>query len=169
MMVGVQPASKGGNTVPSRAHPQNGNGKPVGRQIPEKMGQTRPPMSHSGPPTQSPQTRRNQGGLARNACVELPPKPRSDGRRAVSFGDASFVDSTTYGNGSSMLGNGSYRCDSVHAAMFDGAFQTQLSHQLPAAAPGCNPSPAGTTSTHRGWQLHSRRLQAQRATRAPEL
>ncbi|EFY89067.1 hypothetical protein MAC_04842 [Metarhizium acridum CQMa 102] len=150
MMVGVQPASKGGNTVPSRAHPQNGNGKPVGRQIPEKMGQTSPPMSHSGPPTQSPQTRRNQGGLARNACVELPPKPRSDGRRAVSFGDASFVDSTTYGNGSSMLGNGSYRCDSVHAAMFDGAFQTQLSHQLPAAAPGCNPSPAGTTSTHRG-------------------
>ncbi|KFG86470.1 hypothetical protein MANI_004858 [Metarhizium anisopliae] len=124
----------------------NGNGKPVGRYIPDKMGQTGPPMSHNGPPTQSPQTRK-QGGLASNACVELPSKPRSDGRRAVSSGDAPYVNSTAYGDGGSMQGNGSYNGALVQPAMYDRAFQAQPSHQLPAAAPGRNASPAGTTST----------------------
>ncbi|KIE01379.1 hypothetical protein MAJ_02720, partial [Metarhizium majus ARSEF 297] len=126
----------------------NGNGKPVGRHIPDKMGQIGPPMSHNGPPTQSSQTRK-QGGLASNACVELPSKPRSDGRRAVSSGNAPNVNSTAYGDGGSMQGNGSSNGAFVQPAMYDRAFQAQPSHQLPAAAPGRNASPAGTTSTLR--------------------
>ncbi|KAG8408776.1 hypothetical protein J3458_019792 [Metarhizium acridum] len=71
MMVGVQPASKGGNTVPSRAHPQNGNGKPVGRQIPEKMGQTRPPIV-SQRTSNTISADQEEPGRSRKKCLSRP-------------------------------------------------------------------------------------------------